>query len=49
MMLDEGANIGGEQSGHIILRDFIATGDGMITALQVLRIIIEKNNQQVKL
>ena len=43
MMLDINANIGGEQSGHIILRDFMATGDGMITALQVLRIIIEKN------
>ena len=43
MMLDVNANVGGEQSGHIILRDFIATGDGMITALQVLRIIIEKN------
>ena len=43
MMLDINANIGGEQSGHIILRDFISTGDGMITALQVLRIIIEKN------
>ena len=43
MMLDVDANVGGEQSGHIILRDFIATGDGMITALQVLRIIIEKN------
>jgi phosphoglucosamine mutase len=42
MMLDVDANVGGEQSGHIILRDFIATGDGMITALQVLRIIIEK-------
>jgi len=42
MMLDIDANVGGEQSGHIILRDFIATGDGMITALQVLRIIIEK-------
>jgi phosphoglucosamine mutase len=43
MMLDVDANVGGEQSGHIILRDFIETGDGMITALQVLRIIIEKN------
>ena len=48
MMLDEGANIGGEQSGHIILRDFIATGDGMITALQVLRIIIEKKQPASK-
>ena len=48
MMLDVDANVGGEQSGHIILRDFIATGDGMITALQVLRIIIEKNQLSSK-
>jgi phosphoglucosamine mutase len=48
MMLVVDANVGGEQSGHIILRDFIATGDGMITALQVLRIIIEKNQLSSK-
>ena len=48
MMLDIDANIGGEQSGHIILRDFIETGDGMIAALQVLRIVIEKNQSSSK-
>lgn len=32
-------NLGGEQSGHIILSDFNSTGDGVITALQVLNIM----------
>src|SRR5262249_18871290 len=31
--------LGGEQSGHVIFRDFTTTGDGIITALQVLRIM----------
>jgi phosphoglucosamine mutase len=31
--------VGGEQSGHIILRDYSTTGDGLISALQVLRIM----------
>lgn len=35
-MLRIGANLGGEQSGHVILREFATTGDGMLTALQVL-------------
>ena len=30
-----GFNVGGEQSGHIILSDFSTTGDGLIAALQV--------------
>lgn len=34
-------SLGGEQSGHIIHRDFSTTGDGIITALQVLRMIQE--------
>ena len=34
-----GYNIGGEQSGHIVLSDFSPTGDGMIAALQVLAVI----------
>lgn len=33
-------NIGGEQSGHIILSDFTTTGDGIIAALQVLAVIV---------
>jgi phosphoglucosamine mutase len=32
-------NLGGEQSGHIIFRDFTTTGDGIISALQILRIM----------
>jgi phosphoglucosamine mutase len=36
-----GYNVGGEQSGHIILRDFSTTGDGIIAALQVLGVIAE--------
>ncbi|HEY4126329.1 MAG TPA: phosphoglucosamine mutase [Rhizomicrobium sp.] len=34
-----GFNVGGEQSGHIILSDFSTTGDGLIAALQVLAVI----------
>jgi phosphoglucosamine mutase len=34
-------NLGGEQSGHVILGDYISTGDGLITALQMLSILIE--------
>lgn len=38
-MLDEDLNVGGEQSGHMIFRDFTTTGDGLISALQILRIM----------
>ena len=34
-------NLGGEQSGHIIFRDFTTTGDGIVSALQILRIMHE--------
>jgi phosphoglucosamine mutase len=34
-----GFNVGGEQSGHIILSDFCTTGDGLIAALQVLAVL----------
>src|SRR6185437_2230438 len=36
-----GSNLGGEQSGHVILGDYSTTGDGLMTALQVLAAIIE--------
>ncbi len=39
MMLEQGLNLGGEQSGHVILRDYNTTGDGLVTALELLRII----------
>ncbi len=38
-MLEEGYNLGGEQSGHVIFMDYNTTGDGVITALQVLSIL----------
>ena len=38
-MRQHGFNVGGEQSGHIILSDFTTTGDGLIAALQVLAVI----------
>ena len=40
-MVKEGLNLGGEQSGHVIFSDYTTTGDGLITALQILRIMRE--------
>ena len=40
-MWANGYNVGGEQSGHIVLRDFSTTGDGIIAALQVLGVLAE--------
>ncbi|HTV87610.1 MAG TPA: phosphoglucosamine mutase [Stellaceae bacterium] len=40
-----GCNLGGEQSGHIILSDYATTGDGLIAALQVLAAIVETGHQ----
>jgi phosphoglucosamine mutase len=37
-MRAKGFNVGGEQSGHIILSDFTTTGDGLIAALQLLSV-----------
>ncbi|MEI7533857.1 MAG: phosphoglucosamine mutase [Verrucomicrobiae bacterium] len=41
-MLRSGYNFGGEQSGHLIFRDHGTTGDGLVAALQVLRILKTK-------
>jgi len=41
-MREAGMNIGGEQSGHVILSDFATTGDGLLAALQVLAVIVEQ-------
>jgi phosphoglucosamine mutase len=40
-MLADDLNVGGEQSGHMIFRDFSTTGDGIVSALQVLRIMMD--------
>lgn len=38
-MREHGLNLGGEQSGHIVMSDYATTGDGLIAALQVLAVI----------
>lgn len=44
-MRDGGFNLGGEQSGHIILSDFGTTGDGLMAALQVLSILKDRGGK----
>jgi len=44
-MREHGFNLGGEQSGHIILSDYTTTGDGLIAALQVLAVIVERGGR----
>jgi phosphoglucosamine mutase len=39
-MRAEGYNLGGEQSGHIVMTDYTTTGDGLVTALQILGVVI---------
>jgi len=39
-MREGGFNLGGEQSGHIILSDYVTTGDGLLAALQVLEAVV---------
>jgi len=39
-MLEHGFNIGGEQSGHIVMSDYGSTGDGLVAALQVLAVVV---------
>lgn len=44
-MLEGGFSLGGEQSGHVIFLDYATTGDGQLTAIQLLRIIKESRKK----
>jgi phosphoglucosamine mutase len=44
-MREKKINLGGEQSGHIILSDFATTGDGLIAALQVLAVLVRSGRR----
>jgi phosphoglucosamine mutase len=48
IMKKEGINFGGEQSGHVIINDFAKTGDGLVSALQVLALLISTNQKASK-
>ena len=42
-MREHGYNVGGEQSGHVILSDYSTTGDGLVSALQLLAVVQRQN------
>ena len=44
-MMKNNLNVGGEQSGHMIFRDYTTTGDGIISALQIVRIMVESGRR----
>jgi len=44
-MRDGGFNVGGEQSGHVVLNDYTTTGDGLIAALQVLAVLVQSGGR----
>ena len=48
-MLKEGYNLGGEQSGHIILLDYNPTGDGILTSIMLIQAVLESNKKASEL
>ena len=48
-MLKDGFNLGGEQSGHIILLDYNPTGDGILTSLMLIKSIFEEGKKASEL
>src|SRR3546814_16131745 len=46
MMREKGCNVGGEQSGQLILTDYATTGDGLVAALQILAALIERGKTE---
>jgi len=45
IMKEKSINFGGEQSGHVIVSDFAKTGDGLVSALQILALLIRTNKK----
>jgi phosphoglucosamine mutase len=48
-MVAEGLNLGGEQSGHVIMRDFANTGDGVLTALHLMAVMARSGKSAAEL
>ena len=48
-MLKNGFNLGGEQSGHVILLDYNPTGDGILTSLMLIKTMLEENKKASEL
>ena len=48
-MLKNGFNLGGEQSGHVILLDYNPTGDGILTSLMLIKAMLEENKKASEL
>ncbi len=48
MMREKGCNVGGEQSGHLILTDYATTGDGLVAALQILAALVQSGKPASK-
>lgn len=49
IMKEQGVNLGGEQSGHIIFSDFAKTGDALVAAMQVMALILRKKQKASEL
>ena len=49
MMREHGINFGGEQSGHIIMHDYAKTGDGLVSALQILALLLTSGEKASKI
>ncbi len=48
-MLENGYKLGGEQSGHIIFLDYNPTGDGILTSLMLLRVMLREKKKASEL
>ena len=48
-MLENGYSFGGEQSGHIVFGELATTGDGLLTAVQLIKVLVESGHPLSKL